>query len=215
LTIRAAALLQQAGHSTLGVDITVDKRLPMGAGLGGGSSDAATTLVALNRLWRLNLPEARLADMALKLGADVPVFVLGRAAWAEGVGERLTPIEVPEPWYVVVVPPCHVSTAEIFAAPELTRNAPPITIGAFLSGAGVNLCETVVRRRYPEVGLALDWLGKHAPARMTGTGSAVYAGFVNEADARRVAEVVPAAWGVFVARGRNRSPLHERVRMEV
>lgn len=215
LTIRAAALLKQAGNSALGADITVDKRLPMGAGLGGGSSDAATTLVALNHLWRLNLPEGRLADLGLALGADVPVFVLGRAAWAEGVGEMLTPIEVPEPWYVVVVPSCRVSTAEIFAAPELTRNAPPITIGAFLSGAGGNLCETVVRRRYPEVGRALDWLGKHAPARMTGTGSAVYAGFVNEADARRVAEEVPAAWGVFVARGRNRSPLHERVRMEV
>jgi len=214
LTVRAAALLKQVGGIAPGVDIAVTKRLPMGAGLGGGSSDAATTLVAMNRLWRLNLPEEKLAELGLQLGADVPVFVRGRAAWAEGVGERLTPLELPEPWYVVVAPPCHVSTAEIFAAPELTRNAPPITIAAFLSGAGSNQCEAAVCGRYPEVGRALAWLGEYAPARMSGTGAAVFAPFPEEAEARRVAAAVPAAWQAFVAQGRNRSPLHERLMKE-
>jgi len=212
LTVRAAGLLQGLGGGrSLGVDIAVDKRLPMGAGLGGGSSDAATTLLVLNRLWELNLAEARLAELGLQLGADVPVFVQGQAAWAEGVGEQLTPIAVAEPWYVVVVPPCHVSTAEIFAAPELTRNAPPLTIPAFLSGAGSNVCEAVVCQRYPEVGRALAWLGDYAPARMSGTGAAVFAAFADRARAQSVAEAVPAPWSVFTARGCNRSPLHERL----
>ena len=211
LTIRAATLLKRVGGIPFGVDIAVQKRLPMGAGLGGGSSDAATTLVALNRLWGVNLPEARLAELGLRLGADVPVFVHGLAAWAEGVGELFTPIDLPEPWYVVVTPPCHVSTAEIFAAPELTRNAPPLTIAAFLSGAGSNVCETLVCRRYPEVGRALAWLRNYAPARMSGTGAAVFAAFADEAKARGVAAAAPAAWEVFVAKGRNRSPLHERL----
>jgi 4-diphosphocytidyl-2-C-methyl-D-erythritol kinase len=214
LTVRAALLLKQAGGTSQGADIALGKRLPMGAGLGGGSSDAATTLVALNRLWHLNLPAERLAELGLTLGADVPVFVHGRAAWAEGVGERLTSLDLPEPWYVVVVPACHVSTAEIFAAPELTRNAPPLTIAAFLSGAGTNSCEAYVRGRYPEVNKALDWLGDHAPARMSGTGAAVYASFADEAAARRVADAAPKIGEVFVARGRNRSPLHERLKNE-
>ena len=207
LTVRAAGLLQEAGGVRRGVDIAVDKRLPLGAGLGGGSSDAATTLVALNRLWGLNLPRERLAELGLRLGADVPVFVHGRAAWAEGVGECLTPLELPEPWYLVVVPPCHVSTAEIFAAPELTRNAPPLKIAAFLSGAGGNQCEAVVCRRYPEVAQALSWLSGHAPARMSGTGAAVFAAFAEEAEARNALGAVPAAWRGFVAKGLNVSPL--------
>lgn len=212
LTVRAAILLKRVAGSSLGVDIAVEKRLPMGAGLGGGSSDAATTLLALNRLWGLNLPEGRLAELGLQLGADVPVFIHGRAAWAEGVGERLTPIALPEPWYVVVVPPCHVSTAEIFAAPELTRNAPPLTIAAFLSGAGSNVCEAVVCRRHPEVGRALDWLSGYAPARMSGTGAAVFAAFADRARAQSVAGAVPAPWAVITARGCNRSPLHDRLK---
>ncbi len=207
LTVRAAALLKETGGVRQGVDIAVDKRLPLGAGLGGGSSDAATTLVALNRLWGLNLPRQRLAELGLQLGADVPVFVHGRAAWAEGVGERLTPLTLPEPWYLVVVPPCHVSTAEIFAAPELTRNAPHLKIAAFLSGSGSNLCEAVVCRRYPEVAQTLAWLGGYAPARMSGTGAAVFAAFTEEAEARRVLAAVPAAWRAFVAKGLNVSPL--------
>ncbi len=215
LTVRAARCLQAAAGTPLGADIAVEKRLPMGAGLGGGSSDAATVLVALNQLWSLGYTEDRLAELGLTLGADVPVFVRGRAAWAEGVGERLTPVKLPEPWYVVLVPPCHVSTAEIFGAPELTRNAPPLTIAAFLSGSGSNLCEAVVRRRYPEVGEALDWLNEHAPARMSGTGAAVFAPCVDEAAARRIAGLAPAAWRAFAAKGRNRSPLHDVLRNEV
>ena len=211
LTVRAAALLQRHSDGSMGVDIAIEKRLPMGAGLGGGSSDAATTLLVLNRLWKLNLPQERLADLGLQLGADVPVFIYGQAAWAEGVGERLTPIDLPEPWYVVVVPPCHVSTAEIFASPDLTRNSPPITIAAFLSGAGSNTCEGVVCRRHPEVGRALAWLSEHAPARMSGTGAAVFAAFADRALAQAVADAVPAPWAVFTARGCNRSPLHERL----
>jgi 4-diphosphocytidyl-2-C-methyl-D-erythritol kinase len=207
LTVRAAMLLKQFTGITQGVDIAVEKRLPLGAGLGGGSSDAATTLVALNRLWRLNLPRERLAELGLQLGADVPIFICGRAAWAEGVGEHLTPLELPEPWYVVVVPPCHVSTAEIFAAPDLTRNAHPLKIAAFLSGAGSNQCEAVVCRRYPEVRRALDWLGAYAPARMSGTGAAVFAAFAEEAAARGVLAQVPTEWRAFVAKGLNVSPL--------
>ena len=212
LTVRAAALLQRHGGGTWGADIALEKRMPMGAGLGGGSSDAATTLLVLNRLWGLNLPVEQLADMGLQLGADLPVFVHGRAAWAEGVGERLTPLTLPEPWYVVVVPPCHVSTSEIFTAPELTRNAPPLTIPAFLSGAGSNMCEAVVCRRYPEVGRALAWLRGYAPARMSGTGSAVFAAFADRTSAQTVAEAVPTQWEIFTAQGRNFSPLHERLK---
>jgi 4-diphosphocytidyl-2-C-methyl-D-erythritol kinase len=214
LTVRAAALLQRHTGTSRGVDISVEKRLPMGAGLGGGSSDAATTLVGLNRLWGVDLPEGQLAELGLQLGADVPVFVHGRAAWAEGVGESLTPMDLPEPWYVVVIPPCHVSTAEIFAAPELTRNLPPLTIPAFLSGAGSNVCEAVVCRRYPEVGRALAWLGGYTQARMSGTGSAVFASFADEGQAKSVAEAVPAHWAVFMAQGCNRSPLYERLMKE-
>ncbi len=214
LTVRAARCLQAAAGMFLGADIAVEKRLPMGAGLGGGSSDAATVLVVLNQLWGVGFSEDRLAELGLSLGADVPVFVRGRAAWAEGVGEQLTPVSLPEPWYVVLVPPCHVATAEIFGAPELTRNAPPLTIAAFLSGAGSNLCEAAVRRRYSAVGEALDWLGAYAPARMSGTGAAVFAPCADEATARRIAALAPAAWRAFAAKGRNRSPLHDELRRE-
>jgi 4-diphosphocytidyl-2-C-methyl-D-erythritol kinase len=147
----------------------------MGGGLGGGSSDAATTLVALNALWKTGLSVGELANLGLKLGADVPVFVRGHAAWGEGVGDRLEPVELPEPWYLVVIPPVQVSTAEIFSAPELTRDANPLKIRNFLRGQGENVCEPVVRRRYPEVSEALDWLSGHAPARMSGTGACIFA----------------------------------------
>lgn len=212
LTVRAARALQNATGVALGADIVVDKRVPMGGGLGGGSSDAATTLVALDQLWGTGLGEDALAALGLGLGADVPVFVRGRAAWAEGVGERLTPVALPEPWYVVIVPPCHVATAAVFGAAELTRNAPPLTIAAFLSGAGTNVCEAVVRRRYPEVAEALAWLGQHGPARMSGTGAAVFAPCENEAAARRIAAAAPAAWRAWAVKACNRSPLHERLR---
>jgi 4-diphosphocytidyl-2-C-methyl-D-erythritol kinase len=196
------------------VEIALDKQLPLGGGLGGGSSDAATTLVALNRLWATGLSEDELAGLGLRLGADVPVFVRGRAAWAEGVGERLVPVDLPQPWYLVLVPGCHVSTAAIFKDPELTRNSPGITIADFLAGAGRNDCEPVVRSRYPEVAEALDWLGQYRSAHLTGTGACVFAAFDTEAAARERLNGVPRGLAAFVARGLNRSPLLERLAAE-
>jgi len=208
LSLRAARLLQAETGCRQGVSITVEKRLPLGGGLGGGSSDAATTLVALNRLWGTGLDMSALAALGLRLGADVPVFVHGHAAWAEGVGDVLQPVDLPEPWYLVVVPPCQVATAEIFAAADLTRNCPPITIRDFLDGAGENICETVVCRLYPEVAGALDWLRRYQPAaRMSGTGSAVFAAFDQEADARALLGRLPEHLEGFVAQGLNVSPL--------
>lgn len=222
LTVRAARQLQQLSGTSLGVDIGIDKRLPMGGGLGGGSSDAATTLVALNRLWRLGLCEDELAAIGLGLGADVPVFVRGRAAWAEGVGEKLTPLALPEPWFLVIIPPCHVPTAELFAAPELTRNVQSSKIPAFLSEPSseqwFNVFEPVVRQRYPDVDNALKWLAKFAPARMSGSGACIFAPFDNEALARQVLAQMPApavsGWRGFVAKGLNRSPLLTRLAAE-
>jgi 4-diphosphocytidyl-2-C-methyl-D-erythritol kinase len=209
LVVRAARLLEQASGCRRGVDIRLEKRLPMGGGLGGGSSDAATTLVALNRLWATWLPEGELAALGLTLGADVPVFVRGRAAWGEGVGEALQPIELPEPWYLVLVPDCEVATAAVFRDPELTRDSPPITIADFLDGDDRNDCLGVVRRRYPAVAEALAWLGRAGRARLTGTGACVFAAFDVEADARAALAAVPEGLGAFIARGLNRSPLLE------
>lgn len=212
LVVRAARLLQAETATTLGVGIELTKRLPMGGGLGGGSSNAATTLIALNQIWGVNLPLDDLARLGLRLGADVPVFLHGQAAWAEGVGERLTPISLKEPWYVVVAPPCAVSTQAIFTAPDLTRDTKPITIADFVAGQGGNDCEALVCRSYPEVAAALHWLGKFAPARMTGTGGCVFAAFEDEDRARLVAQQFAkehsATWQAFAARGMNRSPLH-------
>ena len=209
LALRAAELLRKSVPGRLGVDIGVHKRLPVGGGLGGGSSDAATVLVALNHLWQCGLSIERLSELGLCLGADVPVFVAGRAAWGEGVGERLTPVRLPEPWFLVIRPPCAVSTAEVFSAPELTRNSSPITIADFLSGRGRNDCEPVVRARYPAVARALDWLGQHGRAQLTGTGSCVFAAFGSEAEAKAVCRCLPSDVQGFIARGCNRSPLHE------
>lgn len=211
LVVRAAQLLQRVSGTHLGADIRVTKRLPMGGGLGGGSSDAATVLVALNHLWRIGLTSEQLAAHGLSLGADVPVFIHGLATWAEGVGEKFTPVTLSEPWFVVLIPPVSVSTAEIFAAPELTRDSPPITIRAFLAGEGGNVCETVVRNRYPAVAEALDWLGQHGAARMTGTGACVFAPFESEAQAHQVFAARPEGWNGFVARGCNHSPLLKRL----
>ena len=207
LTVRAARLLQQQAGVSAGVDIQITKRLPMGAGLGGGSSDAATTLVALNHLWGIGWETDRLAALGLQLGADVPVFVRGRAAWGEGIGEVLTPLDLPEPWYLLLIPPVKVSTAAIFGAADLTRDTPPITISDFLSGRGRNDCEALVRRAYPEIDRALSWLSKHATARLTGTGSAMFARFDTEAAARALLVKVPQQWQAIVAKGMNRSPL--------
>jgi 4-diphosphocytidyl-2-C-methyl-D-erythritol kinase len=214
LVVRAAKLLREYANKDFGVDIHIDKRLPMGGGLGGGSSNAATTLVALNSLVGLNLKTDELADLGLKLGADVPVFVRAHAAWAEGVGEILEEITPPEDWYVLIVPDCEVSTAEIFAATDLTRNTPAITIRDFLAGAGHNDCEKVVRDRYPEVDGVLDWLSRQYAPRMTGTGACVFTNFATRVLAEELAENLPKAWLSFVTKGLNRSPLAERLKLE-
>ena len=211
LTVRAARLLQKITGVRQGATIRLAKQLPMGGGLGGGSSDAATTLVALNHLWRTGLTLVELAELGLTLGADVPVFVHGRAAWAEGVGERLTPSDWDEPWFVVLVPACHVATSEVFNDPDLTRNSPPITITDFLAGAGGNDCEAVVYRCYPEVAAAASWLARYGQTRLTGTGACVFAAFPDAPSAEQVLARLPSGWTGFSARGCNRSSLHEHL----
>jgi 4-diphosphocytidyl-2-C-methyl-D-erythritol kinase len=211
LVVRAARLLQSEAGVEEGVEIRVDKRIPAGGGLGGGSSDAATTLVALNHLWDAGMSKEALAGLGARLGADVPVFVQGRSAWAEGTGDRLTALDLPARWFLVIHPGVAVPTAEIFSAPELTRNSTPITISRFLSAGGRNDCVPVVRDRYAEVGRALDWLGRRGEARLTGTGACVFAAFEDERHARAVLAELPAKWSGFVARGLNRSPLLDTV----
>lgn len=215
LVVRAARRLKAEAGPDAGADIALTKRIPHGGGLGGGSSDAATVLIALNRLWRVHLGPARLAEIGLELGADVPVFIHGHAAWAEGIGERLSPAHPAEPWYLVVAPPVRVSTAEVFAAAELTRDTPPITIRDFLAGEGGNVCEPVVRARYPVVGDALDWLRERGvAARLSGTGACVFGALGSEAEARAMWALLPAEWAGFVAHGLNESTLitHTRIR---
>ena len=211
LIVRAARLLQQHSHCPLGADIWLDKRLPMGGGIGGGSSDAATTLLGLNHLWQLNCSEDLLASLGLSLGADVPVFVRGRAAFAEGVGEKLQPVTLPEPWFLVAIPQVLVSTAEIFSDPELTRDTPPIKVRSLLEGGGRNDCQPVVMKRYPEVRNALILLNKFVPTRLTGTGACVFGSFPNEDDADKVARQLPATLPSFIAQGRNISMLHRKL----
>ena len=208
LAVRAARLLSQASGANLGADIRIDKRLPIGGGLGGGSSNAATTLVALNRLWNLGFTRDELATLGLRLGADVPVFVHGHASFAEGIGERLTTLELPEPWYLVVTPPIAVSTREIFDAPELRRDTPKITPRQYRAGSVTrNDCEPVTRLRYPLVDEALQRLGRFAGARMSGTGSSVFAAFASRPEALMARSAMPPDWGCFIARGLNESPL--------
>jgi 4-diphosphocytidyl-2-C-methyl-D-erythritol kinase len=210
LTVRAALALQRATGCTLGADIRYEKNLPLGGGLGGGSSDAATTLVALNQLWRTGLDEDALAQLALALGADVPVFVRGRAAWAEGVGEQLTPIELPEPWYLVIVPPCHVATGAVFSHLQLTRDSIPIKLADFLRGDSANDCLSVVRNEYPPVAVALHWLKNWGGGRLTGTGACVFAEFNEQQQALNAYQQLPPHWQGFVAKGLNDSPLLAR-----
>lgn len=224
LTVRAAKALQAATGCRTGASLRISKRIPLGGGLGGGSSDAATVLVALNQLWRCRMSLEDLAGLGLPLGADVPVFVRGSSAWAEGVGERLVPVELPERWFVVVHPGVSVPTRDVFQSPELTRNSPIITIRAFFEAGSASVagsagssgtrndCEPVVRTRYPEVADALSWLGNFAPTRLTGTGSCIFAAFASAAEAERIAARVPDRWRAFVARGLNVSPLHARLR---
>ncbi|MCW9088146.1 MAG: 4-(cytidine 5'-diphospho)-2-C-methyl-D-erythritol kinase [Gammaproteobacteria bacterium] len=211
LVVRAARTLQKVSGCSLGVDISVDKRLPMGGGLGGGSSDAATTLVALNRIWSLGLDVETLAQLGLALGADVPVFIRGHAAWAEGVGDILTPVELDEPWFVVLIPGVNVSTAEIFNDPQLTRATPAIKIRDFLAGQGSNVCQEIVVKHYPAVAEAIEWLGRHGKAMMTGTGACVFAAFETQRQAAAAFAARPQRWEGFIAKGLNRSPLLDRL----
>ena len=209
LTVRAAQALREATGCGQGVDIAVDKRIPLGGGLGGGSSDAATTLVALNALWNTRLDEDALAQIGLALGADVPVFVRGRSAWAEGVGEQLSPIQLPERWYAVVDPGASVPTAALFAAPELTRAAPQLTISRFLTGEPTNNAfEPVVRARFPAVAKALDWLGNFGEARLSGSGGCVFVAVATRETAAEIVENCPEGMRGHVARGVSESPLH-------
>lgn len=211
LMLRAARLLQQQTNCQQGVEIDIEKRLPLGGGLGGGSSNAATVLHALNRLWKLELSTAQLAVLGLQLGADVPVFIHGFAAFAEGVGEQLSELELEQPWYLVITPPISVASGEIFADPELTRDSPPIKICDLFASSWDNVCTPVVVARYPEVRQALDWLSVHANARMSGSGASVFAQFDSELGAKKVLSEMSlselADWQAFVARGCNQSPL--------
>lgn len=212
LAVRAAQRLQAGSGTRLGADIAIEKRIPAGGGLGGGSSDAATALVALNELWGCGFDEDRLAALALELGADVPVFVRGRTAWAEGVGEILTPLELRPRWYVVVDPGEAVSTAGLFRDPHLTRNVPRLTISRFLSGAATrNVFEPVARARHDGVARALEWLGRHAQARLSGSGGCVFAPVASRAASEALAARCPAGLRAWVARGVVQSPLRARV----
>jgi len=215
LCVRAARALKSEFGCPLGADIDVVKRIPLGAGLGGGSSDAATCLVALNRLWALNRSRDELAKLGLTLGADVPVFVHGRAAWAEGVGERLTPLLPPdapdEGNYLIIKPNVFVSTAQVFQDPELTRNSPPITINGFLKAGGRNDCLGVVRRRFPEVARALEWLSSFGVPRLTGTGACVFVGIETLDRGREIVRKLPPGFDAFLVRALNDSPLLDRL----
>ena len=208
LIVRAARGLQQASGCTLGADIWLDKVLPMGGGIGGGSSDAATTLLALDHLWQLGWSHDRLAELGLTLGADVPVFVRGHAAFAQGVGERLTPVDPAEPWYVVLVPQVSVSTAEIFSHPQLTRDSLPLKMRPVPEGNSRNDCQLVVEHSYPAIREALNDLGRYTEARLTGTGSCVFGSFPSKAEADRVLALLSETQTGFVAKGSNVSMLH-------
>jgi len=207
LAVRAARLLKAQTGSEQGVEIDIEKNIPVGGGLGGGSSDCATALLVLNRLWGLNLPRERLASLALSLGADVPFFLFGGNAFAEGVGERLAPLDLAPAWYVVLVPPVAVATPAIFAASELTRNTQTIKISSFSAGFGKNDLEPVVCRRHGEVAAHLVWLKQFGDARMSGSGACVFAEFATEREARSVLSRIPAGMRGFAVRGLDRHPL--------
>jgi 4-diphosphocytidyl-2-C-methyl-D-erythritol kinase len=214
LVIKAAHALKEKTGCKLGVDIKVHKKIPIGGGLGGGSSDAATTLVALNELWGCRLPSEELVTMGLSLGADVPIFIHSQASWAEGIGEDLMPIEPEESIYLVIHPGCSVVTAKVFSADDLTRNTTTITIRDFLERGGINDCETVVRKQYKEVKNAMDWLARFAHARLTGTGACIFASFSDFQEASVVKDQLPDKWQGYIVKGMNSSPLLERLAIE-
>jgi 4-diphosphocytidyl-2-C-methyl-D-erythritol kinase len=209
LCMKAARLLYQHCRPGSGAAITLQKNIPVGAGMGGGSSDAATTLLALNHLWQAGLPREELASIGLDLGADVPLFVHGQSAWGEELGEKLTPEKWPRRWFLVLNPGVSISTREIFSAPELTRNSTPITIRSFLKDGAGNDCELVVRSRYPEVDEALTWLSRFGRSRLTGTGSCVFSVFERRQDAEEVRTEVPEKWSHWLVRGLDASPANE------
>ncbi|EON91531.1 4-diphosphocytidyl-2-C-methyl-D-erythritol kinase [Marinobacter lipolyticus SM19] len=215
LILRAARLLAGTQNQKLpGVILSVDKRLPMGGGLGGGSSNAATVLLGLNHYWQLGMTLDQLAELGLQLGADVPVFVRGHAAWGEGVGERLTPANPPENWFLVLKPACDINTGKIFSEQGLTRNTPRIKIAPAFEGDASryrNDCEDVVRKLYPEVNQGLKWLSQFGPARLTGTGACIFGRFPTESAARIIWESKPSGITGFVAQGVNISPLHTKL----
>ncbi|MEE9494831.1 MAG: 4-(cytidine 5'-diphospho)-2-C-methyl-D-erythritol kinase [Gammaproteobacteria bacterium] len=212
IIIKSAKLLKKLTGCYFGASIGIDKKLPVGGGLGGGSSDAATTLLVLNRLWNTGLSIPQLADLALKIGADVPVFIRGHAAWAEGIGEELKPVTVlDECWYLVIYPGVSVSSAEIFSDLQLTRNGQRITIADFVSGNSSNQLEPVVLKRYPQVAKAISWLNGFSSARMTGSGACVFAAFPDRLGADAALLQMPAQWRGFIAQACNRSPLHQKL----
>ena len=225
LCVRAVELLRKSTGCALGVNIHLEKNIPMGSGLGGGSSDAATTLIALNYLWDLHLSRARLAGLGAQLGADVPIFIYGHSAWAEGIGEVIEPVDLPEYWYVVIFPGVMVPTGKLFGDPELTRDARPIKIRDYFAGGTVNAFEPIVRRQYPAVNKACEWLSDQAVntsinsigiPRMTGTGSCVFAAYTDEQSAAFVVEKAkaecPDNWKVIKARSCNVSPLAQKMK---
>ena len=211
LVVQAAMALQKATNCDWGCEIQLQKKLPMGAGLGGGSSNAATTLVGLNFLWQCGLSLDQLSLIGRQLGADVPVFVQGKSAFAEGIGEQLTPMALSKPWYLVVTPKIRVSTTEIFSHSELTRNSPAIKIRALSEERHRNDCQSVVEALYPEVKQVLVWLQRFKNPLMTGTGASVFCRFDTEVAARQAQTEIPEKWNSFVARGTNLSSLHKQL----
>lgn len=214
LIIKAAIALQIATNCSFGANISLKKVLPMGGGVGGGSSDAATTLLVLNLLWQTNLSIEQLCDIGIKLGADVPVFIKGEAAIAQGIGEQLKPIDLEEKWYVVVNPNVHISTAKIFNHPDLPRNTTKLKDDWKQSKIN-NDCEELVKKYYPEVDKTLQWLLKYAPSKMTGTGACCFASFETQAQAQCVLEALPNCWQGFIAKSAMISPLHKQISIEI
>ncbi len=216
IIVKAAKLLQRTTGTNKGAKITLEKRLPMGGGLGGGSSDAATTLLALNKLWGLNLEKTKLMSLGLTLGADVPIFIYGQTAWAEGVGETLTEVNKNEigskNWFLVLFPKINVNTGDIFASSELTRDKDPIRIRDFLNGTTENVFESIVAKQYPEIQSALDWLKQFSDAKLTGTGACIFAPFKSRQEAREIAAQAPDKWQLFIAQGCFTTPIEDLYR---
>lgn len=214
LAYRAAKLLQEHSGTKLGAHIHLHKYLPTGGGVGGGSSNAATTLIALNKLWQLGLSQAQLADLGLQLGADVPVFVHGKTAWAEGVGEQLTPMDLGEHWYVILSPNCHVSTAQVFSHQRLTRDSPKLKIAPALGVLDIeefnNDCQAIVTELYPEIGRAISWLDQFGSGRLTGTGACCFCRVESETKAQQVLNEASSEFKGFIAKGVNLSPAIQR-----